>query len=182
VTVAAPKDEQQNPSSLTGVGTDWPQNTVTPIDSDGVHPGFGVFCVGFSGNFDGDAPQLSMYYGSQLPQPAGAGIVQSGGSSFADIVLVRPGHAALARDVSGGNSQSSGPEYLITNTGTRYEMMPTATIPGPNGQSTQTSATKQLQYDGVHVTPVPDNWMRLLQVGATLDPSNAGTPPSLGGE
>ena len=131
VTAASPKDELQNPSSLSQAANDWPQNTVTPIDSDGVHPGFGVFCVSFAGDFDGDAPQLSMYYGSGLPQPlpAGAGVVQSGGSSFADVVLVRPGHAALARDVSGGESQNSGAEYLVTDTGTRYLMTPTAAIP-----------------------------------------------------
>ncbi len=185
VTAAAPKDEQQNPSSLSQAATDWPQNTVTPIDSDGVHPGFGVFCVNFSGNFDGDVPQLSMYYGSHVPQPlpAGAGVVQSGGSSFADVVLVRPGHAALARGVSGGESQNSGAEYLVTDTGTRYPMTPTATLPGSNGQqSSQTSASKQLQYDNVHVSAVPDNWMRLIQAGAPLDPSIAGTSPSLNGE
>lgn len=185
VTAASPRDEQKNPTSLSQAASDWPQNTVTSIDSDGVHPGFGVFCVAFSGSFDSDVPQLSMYYGSQLPQalPAGAGVEQSGGSAVADVVLVRPGHAALARDVSGGNSQNSGPEYLVTDTGTRYAMTPTATIPGPNGQSTQTSAAKQLQYDtSVHVSPVPENWMQLIQAGATLDPSVAGTSPSLSGE
>ena len=184
VTAAAPRDEQQNPSSLFQAASDWPQNTVTAVDSDGQHPGFGVFCANFSGTFDGNVPHLSLYYGSQLPQPLppGAGVVQSGGTSFADVVLVRPGHAALTRDVAGGNSQNSGPEYLVTNTGARYTMTPTATLPGANGQSTQTSATKQLQYDTVHVTPVPDNWMRLIQAGATLDPSIAGTSPSLNGE
>ena len=184
VTAAAPKDEQQNPSSLFQAASDWPQNTVTPVDSDGVHPGFGVFCAGFSGNFDGDVPQLSMYYGARLPQPlpAGAGVVQSGGSSFADVVLVRPGHAALARDVTGGDSQTSGAEYLVTDTGARYVMTQNATLPGSNGQPSQTSAAKQLQYDTVHVSAVPDNWMRLIQAGAPLDPSIAGTSPSLNGE
>lgn len=181
VTAAAPKDEQQNPSSLSNAANDWPQNTVTPVDSDGVHPGFGVFCASFSGNYDGDVPQLSMFYGSRLPQPlpAGAGVVQSGGSSFADVVFVRPGHAALARDVSGGDSQNSGAEYLVTDTGARYSMTPSATLPG---QTSATSATKQLQYDNVHVSSVPDNWMRLIQAGSPLDPSLAGTTPSLNGE
>lgn len=182
VTAAAPTNELQSPSSLIGAAQDWPQTVVTTLDSDGVTPGFGVLCVNYSGAFDGDVPQLSLYYGSQLPQPSEPGIAQSGGGSLADVVLVRPGHGVLARDVSGGNSQNTGPEYLITNTGTRYAMTSDVTIPGPNGQSTQTSAVKQLQYDGVHVAPVPDNWMRLLQVGATLNPTDAGKPPSLNGE
>ena len=181
VSAATPKNEQQNPFSLSQAAGDWPRNTVTPIDSDGVHPSFGVFCASYSGAFDGDVPHLSLVYGSQLPQPlpSGAGVVQSGGSSYADVVLVRPGHAALARDVSGGDSQSSGAEYLVTDTGARYAMTPTATLPG---QTSSTSATKQLQYDNVHVSAVPDNWMRLLQAGAPLDPSVAGTTPSLNGE
>jgi type VII secretion protein EccB len=183
VSAAAPKDEQKDATSLQNAGVDWPQNAVTPIDSDGVHPGFGVFCVNYSGVFDTDgAPQLSLSYGTQLPQPltAGAGVAQSG-ATLADIVLVRPGHAALARDVSGGASQNTGHEYLVTDTGTRYEMTPTATLPpqGPGAQPTKTSAAKQLRYDTVHVSAVPDSWMQLIQTGAPLDPSQAGTTPTL---
>jgi type VII secretion protein EccB len=182
--MTAAKDEQQNPTSLTGAASNWPQNTVTPLDTDGVGPGFGVFCASFSGAFDHDVPHLSLSYGTRLPQalPPGAGAAQNGGSSLADFVLVRPGHAALVRDVSGGNNQTSGSEYLVTDTGARYKMAPTATIPGPNGQSTQTSAAKQLQYDNVHVSPVPDNWVQLIQAGATLNPGDAGNLPSLSGQ
>jgi hypothetical protein len=32
------------------------------------------------------------------------------------------------------------------------------------------------------VSAVPDSWMRLIQAGAPLDPSIAGTSPSLNGE
>lgn len=183
VSAAAPKDEQQNPISLINASSNWPQNTMTTLDTDGVGPAFGVFCTSFSGAFDGDVPHLTLSYGTQLPQPllVGAGVAQSGASSLADLVLVRPGHAALARDVSGGNSQTSGSEYLVTDTGVRYKMPATATIPGPNGQSTQTSAAKQLQYDNVHVNPVPDNWVQLIQAGAILDPGSAGISPSLNG-
>lgn len=178
------RDELKNPTSLTDAASNWPQNTVTTLDTDGVGPGFGVFCTNFSGAFDGDVPHLSLSYGTQLPQPlpTGAGAVQSGSSSLADVVLVRPGHAALVRDVSGGNSQTTGSEYLVTDTGARYQMTPTVTIPGPNGQSTQTSASKQLQYDNVHVSPVPDRWVQLIQAGANLDPQAAGKSPSLNGE
>ncbi len=183
VSAANPKDEQKDPSSLDNAAKDWPQNTLSIMDTDGVGPAFGVFCVGFSGAFDGDPPQLSLIYGTQLPQPLppGAGVVQSG-SSIVDTVLVKPGHAALARDVSGGNSQNSGAEYLVTDTGTRYALTLKATVPGPNGQQEPTSAIKQLKYDNVRVSPVPDNWMQLIQAGATLDPSVAGTSPSLNGE
>ena len=61
-----------------------------------------------------------------MPLGPGGGVVQTAGTSLADVVLVQPGHAALARDVSGGNSQTVGPVYLITDTGTRYMMAPGA--------------------------------------------------------
>jgi len=167
------------PDSFGQAATDWPQNTVTPLDSDGVHPGFGVFCVTFSGQFDGNLPQLSLSYGTALPQPLGpgGGVVQTAGTSLADVVLVQPGHAALARDVSGGNSQTVGPEYLVTETGTRYMMSPGSG--DQNSQNSQPSAAQMLQYSKVDVSKVPDSWMKLVQVGAELDPQAAGQTPSL---
>jgi hypothetical protein len=184
VIASNPKDEQKDATaSLIGVGRNWPQNSVTPVDSDGVRPDFGVFCVSYSGAFDTDgSPQLVLSYGTRLPQPlpTGADVTRST-SALADFVLVRPGHAALARDVSSGASQDSGHSYLVTDTGIRYEMTPPVTIPpqAPGAQPTKASAAKQLRYDAVPVTKVPDNWMQLIQTGAALDPSVAGATPPL---
>jgi type VII secretion protein EccB len=183
VTTAQPRDERKNPDSLVDAGSDWPQKVVTPIDSDGVSPGFGVFCVDFSGTFDGRVPRLAIYYGTDLPYAGkqGAGVLQSGGSSYANTVLVAPGHAALAYDVSSGNSQNEGPEYLVTASGAhaRYRMVTNATIIEPDGKSRVTSAAKMLRYDGLKIWSVPDNWMSLIQAGADLDPAAAGTTPPL---
>lgn len=186
VVAAQPKDERTDPTSLLNAGGDWPQNRLTTLDSDAQTSGFGVLCVNFSGGFDGDLPHLTLYYGTQLPQklPAGITVPSNGQSPHADYVMVEPGHAALARDVSGGVSQNSGPEYLVPDTGIRYLMTPNATLPGkgPNGSSITTSAAAQLQYTGVvKPTPVPDNWMRLIPVGSPLDPQAAGETPPLTG-
>lgn len=185
---ARPKDERTNPTSLEKAGGDWPASIPTTLDTDAQTSGFGVFCVNFAGTFDGDVPHLTLYYGTQLPKPLPNGVTVPGdGQSLADYVMVEPGHAALARDVSGGNNQNSGSEYLVTDTGLRYLMTPTATLPGtggPNSQATTTSAADQLQYkDGdkqiVPVRPVPDNWLRLVQPGADLNPEAAGKTPPL---
>ncbi len=181
VNAAQAKPELTDASGSFGnVSSNWPQNTVTPLDSDGVHPGFGVFCVTFTaGGFDGDQPRLSLSYGTALPVPLGpgGGVVQAAGTSLADVVLVQPGHAAMARDVSGGNSQNAGPVYLITDTGTRYMMAPGSG--DQNSQNSQPSAAKMLQYGNVKVAAVPDSWMKLVQVGAELNPQAAGQTPSL---
>jgi hypothetical protein len=183
VVAAHSKDERTAPTSLLNAGGDWPQSMVTTLDSDGRSPGFGVLCVNFSGGYDVDAPHLSLYYGEQLPQKLPTGVtVPSRDQSYADYVLVKAGHAALARDVSGGDNQNSGSVYLVAETGIRYLMTPTVTLPGtgaPGSQPTQTSASKQLQYDAVHVNAVPDNWVRLVQPGAELNPAAAGQTPPL---
>jgi type VII secretion protein EccB len=179
VNLAQATNEQMDASRSFGhVAGDWPQNSVTTLDSDGVHPGFGAFCVSFDGTFDGNVPHLNLSYGTGLPQSlgSGGGIVQSGGTSLADVVLVKSGHAALARDVSGGDSQNTGPQYLVTDTGVRYPLAPGTS--GQNGQNSQPSAVKMLQYDKLPVSPVPDSWMNLVQPGSLLDPQAAGqTPP-----
>jgi type VII secretion protein EccB len=180
VIAASPKPELHSAGDSFGdVATDWPQNQVTPLDSDGAHPGFGVFCVSFSGSFDGNPPRLTLSYGTSLPQDLGpgGGVLQTAGTSLADYVLVRPGHAVLARDVSGGNSLNVGPEYLITDTGTRYLMAPGSGT--PNSQGSQPSAATMLQYDKIAPSKVPDSWMKLVQVGTELDPQAAGQTPSL---
>ena len=185
VDAAQPRNELTSPSSLANAGTDWPQNSLTYVNALGTSASLGVLCVNFSGKYDGDLPHLSMYYGPQLPQPLPNGVtVQPNRHGYADYVLAKAGHGSLARDVSGGNSQNSGSVYLITDTGIRYLMTPTVTMPGtggPNSKPTQTSAAAQLQYDKLDPTSLPDSWMRLIPKGADLDPSKAGVTPSLSG-
>lgn len=177
---AKPRAELTNPTSLLGTGSDWPQNVVTILDGDGQSAGFGVLCANFSGSFDGDLPHISLYFGTHLPQPLPTGVtVQGSGQSLADYVLVKAGHAALARKVSGGNSLSTGSEYLVTETGTQYLMTPSAKLVGASADAKQVSAAQMLQYDKVAVTTVPTNWMSLLPSGPALDPQAAGGPPSL---
>lgn len=182
VNAAQADNELTNASkSLNGVGDDWPSIPPLIEDGDGAEAQYSVLCAGFNNTFDGANPHLELYSGPQLPKTLdnGAGIVQTGGDNLADLVFVKPGHAVLARDVSSGANLKSGAEYLVTNTGERYEMTAKATLTGADGKQTQTTAAKQLQYDNVPVTNVPDNWMRLVQQGAALDPTEAGTTPSL---
>ncbi|MGH3415192.1 MAG: type VII secretion protein EccB, partial [Actinocrinis sp.] len=180
---AAQADNEQTDAgkSLTGAGGDWPRNLPTIVDADGQEGQYAVLCTSFSGAYDGNDPHLDMYNGPGLPQKLdnGAGIVQTGGDNLADIVFVEPGHGAMARDISGGANLTNGAVYLVTDTGQRYEMTTNATVTGPDGKAAQTSAIKQLQYGNVPIKPVPDNWMQLVQQGAQLDPTLAGTTPQV---
>ncbi|HZU57769.1 MAG TPA: type VII secretion protein EccB [Actinocrinis sp.] len=177
---AKPRAELTSPTSLLNAGSDWPQSLVTLVDTDGKTPGFGVLCAGFSQSYDGDLPHISLYYGTHLPQPLPNGVsVQGTGQTLADYVLVKAGHAALARKVSGGNNLNSGPEYLITETGTQYLMTPSAKLPGAAADSQPVNAAQMLLYDKVQVTHVPQAWMSLVPTGPELDPARAGTTPSL---
>lgn len=178
---AKPRPELTAPTSLLNAGNDWPQNVVTLLDADGTSPGFGVLCAGFSsGSFDGDPPHIALYYGTHLPQPLPTGItVQGSGQSAADYVLVKAGHAALAREVSGGNNLNSGSQYLVTETGIRYLMTPSARLVGAAADAQPVSAAQMLQYDKVAVTTVPQSWMSLVPTGPPLNPAAAGGPPSL---
>jgi type VII secretion protein EccB len=182
--IAQVNDAGAKAGSLGSTGPDWPKNLVTVLDSDGVHGGFGVFCATYSGTFDGSVPHLNLYYGATPPQPlgSGTGVAQNGsGSSLADAVYVKPGHAALARDVSNGDSLNVGPQYLVTDTGTRY-LMQNGTSKDENGQSKPIDVYKQLQYDNVKPHPVPDSWLKLIQIGANLDPTAAGQTPTITGQ
>jgi hypothetical protein len=179
---AKPRPELTAPTSLLNAGSDWPQNVVTLLDTDARSPGFGVLCAGYtSGSFDGDSPHIALYYGTHLPQPLPNGVtVQPSGQSVADYVLVKAGHAALARDVSGGNNLNSGSEYLVTETGMQYLMTPSAKLPGAAADAQPVSAAQMLQYDkNVPVTTVPQNWMSLVPSGPPLNPEAAGKTPSL---
>ena len=181
---AKPRPELTSPTSLLNAGNDWPQNVVTLLDTDGKSPGFGVLCAGYtagsSGSFDGDTPHIALYYGTHLPQPLPNGVtVQGSGQSGADYVLVKAGHAALAREVSGGNNLTSGSQYLVTETGIRYLMTPAAQLPGAAADAKPVSAAQMLQYDKVTETKVPQTWMSLVPIGPPLNPAAAGGPPSL---
>jgi len=171
-----PRNEQTTSTSLQEAGTNWPQSAVLAID---ISP-FSVFCAAFSGSFDGNPAKLDIYYATALPwaASAGPGVEQASGPGYADFVQVLPGHGVLAREVSGGDSQT-GPIDLVTDTGARYPMAPTETVTGLDDKTSQTSAQKQLQYDNVQVERIPDNWIQLLRRLGTLDPNNAGQPATV---
>jgi membrane-anchored mycosin MYCP len=169
-------------TSLTGVGGDWPTAPPTVRDFDGTDPAYRTLCANYNGSFDQNVAHLEVWHGMNLPHPLAAdeGVAQSGGDQLADVVDVLAGHGAYGRDVSGGDSQNSGALYLTVDTGSRYQLMTNVSIPGVDGgQPTETSAAQMLQYSSLTPEPVPDSWMRLLQAGADLDPSIAGTTPTL---
>jgi type VII secretion protein EccB len=168
-------------SSLDAVGGNWPQIVPTLSDFDGSDPAYQTLCTNYDGSFDQNVAHLDVWHGRQLPNPLGAdqGISQSGGDQLADVVDVRAGHGAYSRAVSGGDSRNTGPLYLTVDTGSRYQLATNVLIPGADGgQPAQTSAAQMLQYSSLTPEPVPDSWMRLIQPGATLDPSIAGTTPT----
>jgi type VII secretion protein EccB len=187
ITAAQPKNELAGSAasaSFGGVAADWPQDPVTPLDSDAAGNDFGTLCAGFSGHYENGTgvPQLSLSYGTDLPKPLGDGGVSRSGSGLADTILVEPGHGVLARDVSNGNNLTSGPVYLITDTGQRYPTVPGTKTDTQNAGPAPDSTVAMLQYQSVTTQPIPDSWMSLIQLGAKLDPAAAGQVATSSGQ
>ena len=168
-------DERTNPTDILNVGNTWPTSQITTDDLDAQQPGYAALCVNYNGQFDpsqDNIPELSLWYGAQLPNPTAGIGVSSGGGQYADSIDVLAGHGALSRDVANGNSANDGPIFLTLATGSRYQL---ETDPGVDGKA-QKSALDNLQYKDVPLEPVPESWMALVPAGARLDPNAAGQP------
>ncbi|GAA3615716.1 type VII secretion protein EccB [Nonomuraea rosea] len=94
-----------------------------------------------------------------IPKPSG-----SGGPDHVDQVLLPPGGAALAGQLSGEGQTDAINEYsLITDQGKRFRLV-SADVVG------------KLGYDAAQVTPVPAHLLRLIPEGPLLDPAAARQP------
>ncbi|GAA1985679.1 type VII secretion protein EccB [Catenulispora subtropica] len=132
--------------------------------------GAAVLCATFSGTFDQQGrAHVGVSVRGALPSavgPRGSGAVgsvasaASAGSGSAADVAVLAGHGVIVRE--SGSDPASAPEYLLTDTGYRYELVGAAPV--------------RLGYDGVASCEVPSPWLRLVPLGTPLDPSKAGQP------
>jgi hypothetical protein len=123
-------------------------------DADGA--GTSVLCATFAGTFDqqGRAHEEVAVRGA-LPAPVGA---------TANAAVVRAGHGVIVRE--SGSDPATAPEYLLTDTGLRYELVGTAPL--------------RLGYDAIASCEVPAEWLRMVPVGTALDPSKAAQPVESG--
>ena len=132
---------------------------------DAAAPGTSVLCATFSGTFDQQGrAHVDVAARGSLPAPAGAaagnGGAASGGVASDAAVAVRPGHAVIVRE--SGSDPATAPEYLLADTGQRYELVDPAPL--------------RLGYDGIASCEVPAQWLRLVPKGTPLDPAKAGEP------
>jgi type VII secretion protein EccB len=108
-----------------------------------------VLCATFSGVFDQQGhAHMEVAVRSSLPQSPGTG---------SESVVVRSGHGTIVRE--SGSDPATAPDYLVTDTGFRYELVGVAAV--------------RLGYDGVASCEVPSQWLRLVPLGSALDPSKA---------
>lgn len=111
-----------------------------------------VLCATFSGVFD----QQGHAHMAVAVRPALPQALPAGGAN----VLVSAGHGAIVREA--GSDPATAPDYLVTDTGLRYELVGTAAV--------------RLGYDGIASNEVPSPWLRLVPQGTALDPAKAEQP------
>ncbi|NUP46714.1 MAG: type VII secretion protein EccB [Catenulispora sp.] len=114
-------------------------------------PSASVLCATFAGTFDQQGrAHVEVALRGALPAPVTPDAA----------VVVRPGHAVVVRE--SGTDPATGPEYLLADTGVRYQLIDAAAL--------------RLGYDSIASCEVPAQWLRLVPKGTPLDPAKAGEP------
>jgi hypothetical protein len=163
--------------------SDWP--TVEPsLQADTSVASNQNLCVGYSGTYDdaGKVPQLTTWLYQSLPygSPGGQfGLNQVGNNNEANNVVVRPGYGLVARRLT-GDFGSGGKEFLIEDSDYRYELVDVKTAASASSSQTDESAKTLLGYGDVTDEQMPQVWVNLMQGGAPLNPTAAGTTPGNG--
>lgn len=167
-------------------GADWPQIAPTLVGANTQDPTSANICVGYSGSVVGGVPQLTTWTSAQLPYGSPSqnfGLSQTTSNAAANVVLVKPGYGLIAQQTSGGLM------YLIEDSGYRYGLAvdnnpsnsgSSSGSSSGSGSNSTISAKDMLGYHNTAVEQVPDNWLYLIQGGATLDPLKAGETPGTG--
>lgn len=146
------------PVTTTYLGGDgWPKEAPRQVNTAPTTTVCGVY----RGTMRGDRPDLSVWAGTGYPAP----VVDGGGTAY-----VSPGSGLLYREV--GGTGSAGAVYLVTDTGLRYSLPPSAAAPGRGTDE----ARIRLGYGQVRPVPVPAAWSAFLPVGPALDTGAAGQP------
>lgn len=111
----------------------------------------GYLCAWFDGSFDQQGTAHVVVGSSNaLPVPPDPG----------RSLLVEPGHGAVVR--ASGSDPATATTYLLTDNGTRYELVG--------------DAAARLGYAGIAAAEVPADWLRQVPLGPALDPEKAAHP------
>jgi type VII secretion protein EccB len=173
-------------------GADWPQVAPILYGTDTTATTTANICVGYSGQTTGSAsarvPELTTWTSAQLPYGSPTsqfGLTQTGSNLEASTVLVKPGYGLIAQRLSGGSQfliEDSGYRYALAvdNTPSSGSSSSTSGSSSSSGSDSTVSAKDLLGYHSTAVEQVPDNWVNLIQGGATLDPQQAGETPGTG--
>ncbi|GAA2808836.1 type VII secretion protein EccB [Kitasatospora paracochleata] len=137
-----------------------------------------VICSSFDG-MDNKTIKRSVWAGTEYPATF------SSGSASAHVT---PGHGVLYRAFDGDNPQdSSGSDFLITETGLRYSLpanndggqggasptAPAAPDQAPGDKKEANESQARLGYKSVAPVMVPGPWSRLVPAGPVLDTNTA---------
>lgn len=163
--------EEIRAGALWGAEKGWPEPLPRPVNrvQDGVDGGRTTVCNTYTGSFSGDVVRTRQSAWIGLPQPLVDGM---GG------VYVEPGAGALIREVTGRADDQTGPLFLVTDSGLRYQIVSEPVGPGSPGTAPgQDSEAKiRLGYKGVAPTPVPRAWTGLMPLGVRLSRADAEKP------
>jgi hypothetical protein len=176
-----------NPADTLAPGTygaNWPTVEPSLQGTDIAQADTQNVCVSYDGAFeDGNSvPQLTTWLSATLPYGSAGGsfgLSQTGANNEANNVLVRPGYGLIAQRLN-GKYGSGGPEFLIEDSGYRYELVTVQTAATGNSQGGTASAKDLLGYHNVTDEQVPQVWVNLIQGGASLNPTAAGMTPGNG--
>jgi type VII secretion protein EccB len=161
-------------------GSNWPVEAPALEGTDTSSPGNDNVCVGYDGSSDSDAAVLTTWLSGALPYGSPSsqfGLSQPGSTTYANVVMVKPGYGLIAQGSNGG-STGSGSDYLIEDSGYRYALLSDQT--SNSGSTTTISAIDQLGYAKVGVETVPSGLLDLIASGTQLDPDKAGLTPGNG--
>ncbi|GAA4849123.1 type VII secretion protein EccB [Kitasatospora terrestris] len=162
-------------SMMTAEATkDWPTEK-SPAVNIGTKGNRSVVCSSFDGIENG-VVKRSVWAHTDYP------VTVSSGSASAHVT---PGHGLLFRAVDGQGQDSSGSDFLITETGLRYSLPANGdggqaapaggASPAPQAQEKKEANESQarLGYKNVSPVQVPMAWARLVPAGPVLDTNAA---------
>jgi len=146
-----------------------------PVNFNGSGKGRTVLCSTFE-SMEGQTIKRSVWAHTDYPAPVTSG---------AATAHVSPGHGLLFRSVDGSGTDSSGSNFLITETGLRYSVPSNndgkgAATPSPDPQAPQgqqqeqgNEAASRLGFEKVQPTLVPHWWADLVPAGPVLNTKTA---------
>lgn len=119
------------------------------------------------------APVISAGAGLPDPSAARSRIRVGGGQATDEYVYVKPGEGAMVQAVT-GTARGSGPVYLISDIGTRFQLVPPD--PDPTAQAsapTLQDTLGQLGFKDSPLASVSASWLAFLPMGGQLNHNRA---------